>query len=189
MNLTPVDSPVLSSEFSVTTPQGGNWNPRRILRVAYDGYSDIKEVRFEFETLVCVDYVNYISRNQDTPLTEFTLKGSNDNKNWTNLLHKENEIIYGKIYTEKKGCFRYYDLIIDWTSDNNKPSGATLWETQIDNNASELKALTPLMSGNTTNYAAFTAGKIITNSATQITDGDFATFTVIGYDENQNRWA
>lgn len=189
VNLTPVDSPVLSSEFSVTTPQGGNWNPRRILRTTYDGYSDIKEVRFEFETLVCVDYVNYISRNQDTPLTEFTLRGSNDGRNWTNLLHKENEIIYGKIYTEKKGCFRYYDLIIGWTSDNNKPSGATLWGTQIDNNASELKALTPLMSGNTTNYAKFTAGKIITNSATQITDGDFATFTVIGYDENQNRWA
>lgn len=60
VNLTPVDSPVLSSEFSVTTPQGGNWNPRRILRTTYDGYSDIKEVRFEFETLVCVDIMSII---------------------------------------------------------------------------------------------------------------------------------
>lgn len=188
VNLTPSGHAILDSNFLVWTPGGCNWNPYGLLLTSYEGYSNARELRFEFETLVCVDYVNYISRNQETPLTEFTLRGSNDGQNWTTLLHKENEIIYGKVYTEKKGCFRYYDLIIGWTNDNNKPSGATLWGTQIDNNTSELKALTPQMANNTTNYAKFTASKIVDGNVTNITNDVLSARMIIGSDEENQRW-
>ena len=68
---------------------------------------------------------------------EFILKGSNDGINWTTLLYlyRNEEVIYGKIYTDVKGCFRYFNLKIGYTQNENKPAGVILWGTQIDNNA------------------------------------------------------
>ena len=189
INLTPVGSELINSEFTITNPQGGNWNPRRLLRTSLDGYSDIRELQFDFETLVCVDYVNYLSRSSSVAMGEFILKGSNDGKNWSTLLYRNGEVVYGKVYTDVKGCFRHYNLKIGYTSDDNKPGGVTLWGTQIDNNESELTALTPLMSSNITSFATFTASKFVSNSAAQATDNDLSTFVTIGYDANQNRWA
>lgn len=189
INLTPVGSAIINSEFAVTTPQGGNWNPVRILRTSLDGFSDIKELQFDFETLVCVDYVNYISRSSSVAMGEFILRGSNDGKNWTTLLYRNGQVVYGKVYTEVKGCFRHYNLKIGYTSDDNKPGGVTLWGTQIDNNESELTALTPLMGSNITSFATFTSSKFVSNSAAQATDTDLGTFVAVGYDANQNRWA
>lgn len=72
VNLTPSGHAILDSNFLVWAPGGCNWNPYGLLLTSYEGYSNARELRFEFETLICVDYVNYISRGQETPLTEFT---------------------------------------------------------------------------------------------------------------------
>lgn len=189
VNLTPIGSELINSEFTITSPQGGNWNPKQLLRTALNGYSDVRELQFDFETLVCIDYVNYISPSSTEVMSEFILKGSNDGKNWTTLLYRNGEVVYGKVYTEVKGCFRHYNLKIGYTSNNNKPGGVTLWGTQIDNNESELTLLTPLMSSNITSFATFTSSKFVSNSAAQVTDTDLATFVIVGYDANQNRWA
>lgn len=189
INLTPSRSYIIDSEFTITSPQGGDRNPALLLRTTADGYSNIRELQFDFETLVCVDYVNYISQSSSAVMGEFILKGSNDGKNWTTLLYRNGEVVYGKVYTDIKGCFRHYNLKIGYTSDNTKSGGVTLWGTKIDNNESELISLTPLMSSNSTTFATFTASKISSNSATQITDDSLGTYITIGYDANQNRWA
>lgn len=168
--LTPRIESYISSEFCITS-SGGSWTANNLLRTSYDGYCDITELNFKFETLVCVDYVNYISRSSSAAMGEFILKGSNDGKNWTTLIYKNGEVIYGKIYTELKGCFRYYNLKIGYTSDDNKPGGVTLWGTQIDNNESELTVLTPYMSSNSTAFATFTtSGEVVDGSVGNITD-------------------
>ena len=163
--LTPSDMGTPNFNFLVYAPQGGNWNPYRLLKDSYNSYSDIKELMFEFSTLVCVDYVKYLSRAQTAPMGEFILRGSNDKKNWTTLLYKNNEIIYGEVYTDIKGCFRYYNLSIGYTSDDNKPGVVMLYGIQIDNNESELTYLTPLMNSNTTTFATLTASNIKANGA------------------------
>ncbi|MBQ3564902.1 MAG: discoidin domain-containing protein, partial [Alphaproteobacteria bacterium] len=168
--LTPAIETCISSEFSVTSPNGGSWLPNSLLKTSYNGYCDITELNFKFETLVCVDYVNYLSRSNSVSMGEFVLKGSNDEKNWTTLIYKNGEIIYGKVYTEIKGCFRYYNLKIGYTSDDNKPGAVTLWGTQIDNNESEIIPITPYMSSNETTFAKMTANNIESGSAADITD-------------------
>ncbi len=124
-------------------------------------YELITELNFKFEILVCVDYVNYLSRSSSAAIGKFVLKGSNDGKNWTTLIYKNGEIIYGKAYTEIKGCFRYHNLKIGYNPDDNKPGGVTLLGTQIDNNESKLTTLTPVTS---------------------------SIHTTTGYNVNQNRW-
>jgi len=169
--LTPSISSYISSEFCITAPKGGSWTANSLLRTSYNGYCDINELNFKFETLVCVDYVNYLSRSSSAAMGEFILKGSNDGKNWTTLIYKNGEIVYGKIYTELKGCFRYFNLKIGYTSDDNRPGAVTLWGTQIDNNESELTILTPYMSSNTTAFATLTTSNdIVEGSAGNITD-------------------
>jgi hypothetical protein len=167
--LTPSMGSCISSKFSVTSG-GGSWVPNGILKTSYSSYCDIRELNFKFETLVCVDYVNYLSRSSSAAMGEFILRGSNDGKNWTTLIYKNGEIIYGKIYTELKGCFRYFNLKIGYTSDDNKPGGVTLWGTQIDNNESEIIPITPFMSSNETTFAKMTANNIESGSAANITD-------------------
>ena len=186
--LTPSDMGTPNFNFLVYAPQGGNWNPYKLLKDSYNGYSDIKELMFEFSTLVCVDYVKYLSRAQTAPMGEFILRGSNDKKNWTTLLYKNNEIIYGEVYTDIKGCFRYYNLSIGYTSDDNKPGVVMLYGIQIDNNESELTYLTPLMNSNTTTFATLTASNIKANGAPQISDSDLNTYMTVGYDNNNERW-
>lgn len=164
------------SKFLITTPKGGNWNPTRLLRDYYDGYCDVQEVLFEFFTLVSVDYVKYWSRSSTVAMKKFMLQGSIDGKNWTTLLYKENEICYGKVYTDIKGCFRYFKLTIGYTGDDNKPGGVMLFGTEIDNNDFEVTNLTPYMSSDTTAFATATASKISSGSAANLTDGDVGTY-------------
>ena len=186
--LTPSGIGTPNSNFLMYAPQGGNWNPVNLLKDSYNGYSDIKELMFEFSTLVCVDYVRYLSQSQTTPMREFILRGSNDKKTWTTLLYRNGEVIYGDVYTDVKGCFRYYNVLIGYTSDNNKPGIVKLYGTQIDNNESEITYLTPLMSSNTTAFATLTASNIKSNGAQQITDTDVNTYMTVGYDSNNDRW-
>ena len=78
--LTPSTQQQINSNFLMYAPPGGNWNPYKLLKDSYNGYSDIKELMFEFSTLVCVDYVKYLSRAQTASMGEFILRGSNDKK-------------------------------------------------------------------------------------------------------------
>ena len=179
------------SKFLVTAPKGGNWNPNRILRDYYDGYSDIQELYFEFFTLVSVDYVKYWSNSSSVAMSKFVLEGSIDEKNWTTLLYKENEICYGKVYTERKGCFRFYRLTIGYTGDENKPGGVMLFGTEIDNNDYEITNLTPYMSSDSTGFATLTASTVNSGSVANLTDGDLTTYIRItkGSDDNDtSRW-
>lgn len=184
--LTPKIDSCISSEFMVTS-EGGSWLPNDILKTDYEGYCDIRELNFKFETLVCVDYVNYLSRSSSVAMGEFVLKGSSDGKNWTTLIYKNGEIIYGKIYTELKGCFRYFNLKIGYTSDDNKPGGVTLWGTQIDNNESEIIPITPYMGSNETAFATMTtSNNIVEGSAANITD--FSSDTYLIMEKTNDNW-
>lgn len=184
--LTPKIDSCISSEFMVTS-EGGSWLPNDILKTDYDGYCDIRELNFKFETLVCVDYVNYLSRSSSVAMGEFVLKGSSDGKNWTTLIYKNGEIIYGKIYTELKGCFRYFNLKIGYTSDDNKPGGVTLWGTQIDNNESEIIPITPYMGSNETAFATMTtSNNIVEGSAANITDFSSGTYLIM--EKTNDNW-
>ncbi len=187
VNLTPANG-AINSNFLVYAPEGSTWHPKDLLRDYYDGYCECSQLRFEFETLVCVDYVKYWSRYSDTAMTEFILRGSSDGKNWTTLLYRKDEIIYGTIYTDRKGCFRYYDLKIGYTSGNNMPAGVTLWGTQIDNNVSEIKCLTPYMSSNETAFAKLTASNITSGSAANITNDAFNDYLNVKADDDEERW-
>lgn len=184
--LTPKMESCISSEFMITS-EGGSWFPKDILRTNYDGYCDIQELSFKFETLVCVDYVNYLSRSSSTAMGEFILKGSNDGKNWTTLIYKNGEIVYGKVYTELKGCFRYFNLKIGYTSDDNRPGAVTLWGTQIDNNESEIIPITPYMGSNETTFATLTtSNNIVEGSAANITDFSSSTYLIM--EKTNDNW-
>lgn len=185
--LTPAIETCISSEFSITSPNGGSWTANSLLKTSYNGNCDINELNFKFETLVCVDYVNYLSGSSSAAMGEFILKGSNDGKNWTTLIYKNGEVVYGKIYTELKGCFRYFNLKIGYTSNDNKPGGVTLWGTQIDNNESELTILTPYMSSNVTTFATMTtSNNIVEGSAAQITDFSAGTYLIM--EKTNDNW-
>ena len=185
INLTPAIESCISSEFIITSG-GGTWRPNQLLRTSYDGYCDIQELNFKFETLVCVDYVNYLSRSSSAAMGEFILRGSNDGKNWTTLIYKNGEIIYGKVYTELKGCFRYFNLKIGYNSDDNKPGGVTLWGTQIDNNESELIPITPYMASNQETFATLTGTNIVEGNASKLTDGSCDTYVIL--DKGSDNW-
>ena len=175
------------SKFLMTAPKGGNWYSPDLLRDYYNGFSDIKELYFEFFTLVCVDYVKYWSRSSSVAMNEFIFEGSNDGKNWTTLIHKENEVCYGKVYTERKGCFRYYKLTIGYTGDDNKPGGVMLFGTEIDNNECEITNLTPRMASNITPYATLTASSMTSGSAANLTDINLTTYIRVT-SSNNSRW-
>lgn len=184
--LTPAIDGCISSEFSVTSG-GGSWMPNQLLRTYYDGYCDINELNFKFETLVCVDYVNYISLSSSDAMGEFILKGSNDGKNWTTLLYRNDEVIYGKVYTDIKGCFRYFNLKIGYTTSGNYPGGITLWGTQIDNNESEITPLTPYMGSNETTFATMTtSNNIVEGSASSVTDNSSGSYLIM--EKTNDNW-
>ena len=175
----------VNSEFLMYAPNGGTTNPYAILSASYKGIT-ISELNWEFETIVSVDYVNYVCRYSNATTPSFIFRGSVDGKNWTTLIHKENENCYGKNYTENKGCFRYYNLQINYS--NNYPGGVLLYGTQIDKNESELINLVPYMSSDSTAFATFTASTVSSGGATQITDNDLTTYTRITSDANSERW-
>lgn len=179
INLTPTIGTSITSEFSVTMPQGGSWLPKDFLKTTYWSYCDLPEVNFKFETLVCVDYVYYVSESNSSPMGEFILRGSNDGVNWTTLLYRNGVVVYGKVYTDVKGCFRYYNLKIGYTASNNKPSGVTLWGTQIDNNESELIPITPYMASNQETFATLTGNNITGGSASDLTDYNFESIIIL----------
>ena len=184
--LTPVIENCISSEFIITS-SGGSWMPNQLLRTDYGGYCDIRELNFKFETLVCVDYVNYLSRSSSAAMGEFILKGSNDGKNWTTLLYRNGEVIYGKVYTELKGCFRYFNLKIGYTSDDNRPGAVTLWGTQVDNNESEITPITPYMGSNETTFATLTtSNNIVEGAASNITDSSSGSYLIM--EKTDDNW-
>ncbi len=175
------------SKFLVTAPKGGSWQGKSLCKNSYDGFCTITELNYEFFTLVCVDYVNYLCRSSSVAMNKFIFEGSNDNKNWTTLIHKENQVCYGKNYTERKGCFRYYKLSIGYSGDDNKPGGVMLFGTEIDNNECEITNLTPYMASNITPYATLTASSTPSGSAANITDGDMSTYMRVT-SVNGSRW-
>ncbi|MBR1734609.1 MAG: discoidin domain-containing protein [Alphaproteobacteria bacterium] len=170
----------ICEDYIAYAPKGSNWSVPDILRDYYDGYNNTRELHFEFTKLVCVDFVKYWSRSSNAPMGEFILKGSNDGRNWTTLLYRNGEVIYGEVRTDVKGCFRYYNLFIGYTSDDNKPGGISLWGTEIeDNDLTEFKALTPYMSSNTTAFATLTSSKITNGTASNITDNNYSSYIYV----------
>jgi len=168
--LTPRDKVLISDNVRVTCPKGSNWIPWEIIRDYCSGWSNTPCVRFEFTTLVCVEYVQYMSDYRDEPMTEFSVRASMDGKNWATLIYKANEIIEEKVYTDIKGCFRIFEINIGYNNNRNKPCGVTLWGTQIDNNESEITLLTPYMSSNISDSVTMTANNITDGSAANLTD-------------------
>ena len=188
--LTPNYGDDINSNLMVTH-NGSDWNAHDMLKTSTDNINFWgREFFFEFATLVVVDYVFCHFRYPERTIGEFWLKGSNDNKNWTTLLYKNNETINGNIYTEIKGCFRYFKLYLDW-KDDNYPRGFQLLGTQIDNNESELVLLTPTMSSNETGFAKLTYSNLHENGASQLTDADANSFIYVKYSEDTTdlfRW-
>lgn len=178
----------INNDFLIYAPEGSTWHPNKLLRNYYDGYCNCPKILFEFETLVCVEYVKYWSRSSSVAMNEFILKGSNDGKNWTTLLYKTNEIIYGEIQTEIKGCFRFFEVTIGYNSDDNRPSGVTLWGTQINNNESDLRLLTPYTNSNISDFMTFTGSNITSGSVADITDDNFGTRLQVQADNDGKRW-
>lgn len=170
--LTPRDQVLISDNVRITCPKGSSWIPWEIIREYCNGTNNVPCVRFEFTTLVCVDYVKYMSEARDEPMTEFSVKASVDGKIWTTLIYKTNEIIEEQVYTDVKGCFRIFEINLGYTSNRNKPCGVTLWGTQIDNNESEITLLTPYMSSNIGESVTMTANNITNGSAANLTDTD-----------------
>ncbi len=184
--LTPRDKVLISDNMRVTCPKGGSWIPWELVRDYSDGWTATPCVRFEFKTLVCVDYVKYISWNREVPMTEFSVKASVDGKTWTTLIYKTNEIIQEKVYTDIKGCFRIFEINIGYTNELNGPRGITLWGTQIDNNESEITLLTPYMSSNIGTSVTMTANNITSGSAADLTDTNCS--TLLKMDKTGDDW-
>ena len=188
--LTPNYGDDINSNLMVTH-NGADWNAHDMLKTSTNDMNFWgREFFFEFPTLVVVDYVFCHFRYADRVLGEFWLKASNDKKNWTTLLYKNNEIVTGNIPTEIKGCFRYYKLYLGW-KDDNYPRGFQLWGTQIDNNESELILLTPTMSSNETGFAKLTYSNLHENGASQLTDADANSYIYVKYSEDTTdlfRW-
>lgn len=168
--LTPRNQVLISDNFRVTTPKGCGWIPWEVIRDYVSGEVYPPCVRFEFTTLVCVDYVKYMTWNREHAMTEFSVKASVDGKNWTTLIYKTNEIIEEKVYTDVKGCFRIFEINLGYTNEYNALRGITLWGTQIDNNESEITLLTPYMSSNIGESVTMTANNITRGSASDLTD-------------------
>lgn len=180
---------VINSNFILSVPEGCSHHPHHLLREAYTSVYTCPVIRFEFFDLVSVDYVGYWSRSSSASIPEFVFKGSNDGKNWTTLIYKTNEIVYGKIKTEKGGYFRYYELIPKYTSDDNKPGGVSLYGTKIDNNETSIKTLTYPMSSVSTSFCKLTVSAWgSTTTPSHLQDGDVdSCVSVISDDQNQ-RW-
>ncbi len=183
--LTPNYGDDINSNLMVTH-NGASWNAHEMLRTNGD-FIDFwgREFFFEFSTLVVVDYVFCCFRYMDRPLGEFWLKGSNDKKNWATLLYKNDEAIDGNIYTEIKGCFKYYKLYLGW-KDDNYPKGFQLWGTQIDNNESELVPVSPQMSSNETALAKLTYSNLRDGNASGLTDVNTQSFIWVGYSNDSS---
>ena len=188
--LTPNYGDDINSNLMVTH-NGSDWNAHDMLKSSTNEIDFWgREFFFEFSTLVVVDYVFCHFRYADRALGEFWLKASNDKKNWTTLLYKNNEIIAKNVPTEIKGCFRYFKLYLGW-KDDNYPRGFQLWGTQIDNNESELVLLTPTMSSNETGFAKLTYSNLHENGAPQLTDTDANSYIYVKYSEDTTdlfRW-
>lgn len=188
--LTPNYGDDIHSDLCVTH-NDSDWNAHDMLKSSTNEIDFWgREFFFEFSTLVVVDYVCCHFRYADRALGEFWLKASNDKKNWTTLLYKNNEIVAKNVPTEIKGCFRYFKLYLGW-KDDNYPRGFQLWGTQIDNNESELVLLTPTMSSNETGFAKLTYSNLHENGAPQLTDADANSYIYVKYSEDTTdlfRW-
>jgi hypothetical protein len=188
--LTPNYGDDINSNLMVTH-NGSDWNAHDMLKTSTNDMNFWgREFFFEFSTLVVVDYIFCHFRYSNNALGEFWLKASNDKKNWTMLLYKNNETINGNIPTEIKGCFRYFKLYLGWKNENY-PRGFQLWGTQIDNNESELVLLTPTMSSNETGFAKLTYSNLHENGASQLTDTDANSYIYVKYSEDTTdlfRW-
>ena len=190
MLLTPNYGDDINSNLMVTH-NGADWNAHDMLKTTTNDMNFWgREFFFEFAILVVVDYVFCHFRYADRTIGEFWLKASNDKKNWTTLLYKNNETINGNIQTGIKGCFRYFKLYLGW-KDDNYPRGFQLWGTQIDNNESELVLLTPYMTSNETGFAKLTYSNLHENGASQLTDADANSYIYVKYSEDTTdlfRW-
>lgn len=188
--LTPNFGDDINSNLCVTH-NGCDWDAHDMLKTNNDNVNfSGREFYFEFNTLVVVDYVYFFSRYTDQALGEFYLKGSNDKQSWTMLLYKNGEAINGEIFTELKGCFRYFKLYVGWKNDNY-PRAMQLWGTQIDNNESELVLLTPKMASDTTGFAKLTYNNLDEGSAGDLTDASASTSIYVKYSTDTSdlfRW-
>ncbi|MBR1734827.1 MAG: hypothetical protein IJ730_05200, partial [Alphaproteobacteria bacterium] len=152
------------------THNGSDWSAHDQLQSSTSNVNFFgREFYFEFSSLVVVDYIYFTSQYSDQTLSEFCLKASNDKQNWTTLTYIENETVSGNIFTELKGCFRYYKLYIGWQN-SNYPRSMQLWGTKIDNNESELVLLTPKMASDVTSWGKLTYNKLYSGSASDLTD-------------------
>ena len=167
--LTPNYGDDIHSDLCVTH-NGSDWSAHDQLQSSTSNVNFFgREFYFEFSSLVVVDYIYFTSQYSDQALSEFYLKASNDRQNLTTLIYIENEIVSGNIFTELKGCFRYYKLYIGWQN-SNYPRSMQLWGTKIDNNESELVLLTPKMDSDVTSWGKLTYSKLYSGSASDLTD-------------------
>ena len=167
--LTPNYGDDINSNLMVTH-NGSDWSAHDQLKSSTDNVNFFgREFYFEFSSLVVVDYVYFTSQYSEQSLSEFCLKASNDKQNWTTLIYRKNESVNGNIFTELKGCFRYYKLYIGWQN-SNYPRSMQLWGTKIDNNESELILLTPRMASDVTSWGKLTYSKLNSGSASDLTD-------------------
>ena len=152
------------------THNGSDWSAHDQLQSSTSNVNFFgREFYFEFSSLVIVDYIYFTSQYSDQALSEFCLKASNDKQNWTTLIYITNETVSGNIFTELKGCFRYYKLYIGWQN-SNYPRSMQLWGTKIDNNESELVLLTSKMDSDVTSWGKLTYSKLYSGSASDLTD-------------------
>ena len=167
--LTPNYGDDINSNLMVTH-NGSDWSAHDQLKSSTDNVNFFgREFYFEFSSLVVGDYVYFTSQYSEQSLSEFCLKASNDKQNWTTLIYRKNESVNGNIFTELKGCFRYYKLYIGWQN-SNYPRSMQLWGTKIDNNESELILLTPRMASDVTSWGKLTYSKLNSGSASDLTD-------------------
>lgn len=186
--LTPVGDDI-NARYLVWAPEGSSCPAENLITTSENNLSaDCKRIRFEFERLVSVDYVNYLSLSDTKAMKEFVLSGSNDGERWDTLLIKRDEIVYGKVYTNQKGCYKYYDLKIGYNCEENKPSAITLWGAEVENFKNKLTCLTPYMSSNQAGEVTMTASKIVSGSASQLTDSNHNTVMKIGADTSGSMW-
>ncbi len=167
--LTPNYGDDIHSDLCVTY-NGSDWSAHDQLQSSTSNVNFFgREFYFEFSSLVVVDYIYFTSQYSDQTFSEFCLKASNDKQNWTTLIYITNETVSGNIFTELKGCFRYYKLYIGWQNSNYHRS-MQLWGTKIDNNESELVLLTPKMDSDVTSWGKLTYSKLYSGSASDLTD-------------------
>ena len=180
---------VLNSHFLLSTPEGCSSHPHQLLRESYNAVYTCPIISFEFFDLVCVTHVGYWSRSNSVAMSEFIFRGSNDAKNWTTLIRKSNEIIYGKVPVEKFGVFRYYEIIPTYNSDDNKPGGISLYGTKIDNNEVTIKTLTYPMSSVSGSFCKLSVSSWgATTTPSHLQDGDVGTYVSINPDDQNQRW-